>query len=158
MFSSEEDGRLEKFRPYGLPSEEWLTWVKEHVVEVLFLLGQDEEHGTARGLFDVVNGCVVDRTFVDRRRQSLDHPSSGLRIPDLAASSTRGLAIGLGLDEGVGDDPWPIKRGHLADSGFHARIAGRGINDVPARVARTAQSPMCSGCALRIGGRPSGSH
>ncbi len=29
LFSSEEDGRLEKFRPYGLPSEEWLTWVKE---------------------------------------------------------------------------------------------------------------------------------
>jgi hypothetical protein len=28
LFSSEEDGRLEKFRPYGLPSDEWLTWVK----------------------------------------------------------------------------------------------------------------------------------
>ena len=28
LFSSEEDGRLEKFRPYGLPSEEWLEWVK----------------------------------------------------------------------------------------------------------------------------------
>ncbi len=28
LFSSEEDGRLEKFRPYGLPSEEWLAWVK----------------------------------------------------------------------------------------------------------------------------------
>ena len=28
LFSSEEDGRMEKFRPYGLPSEEWLAWVK----------------------------------------------------------------------------------------------------------------------------------
>jgi DNA segregation ATPase FtsK/SpoIIIE, S-DNA-T family len=28
LFSSEEDGRLEKFRPYGLPSDEWLAWVK----------------------------------------------------------------------------------------------------------------------------------
>ena len=31
LFSSEEDGRMEKFRPYGLPSEEWLTWVKEQL-------------------------------------------------------------------------------------------------------------------------------
>ena len=31
LFSSEEDGRLEKFRPYGLPSDEWLTWVKEQL-------------------------------------------------------------------------------------------------------------------------------
>ena len=31
LFSSEEDGRLEKFRPYGLPSDEWLTWVKEQM-------------------------------------------------------------------------------------------------------------------------------
>ena len=28
LFASEEDGRLEKFRPYGPPSEEWLDWVK----------------------------------------------------------------------------------------------------------------------------------
>lgn len=26
LFYSEEEGRLEKFRPYGLPSEEWLAW------------------------------------------------------------------------------------------------------------------------------------
>ena len=29
LFASEEDGRLEKFRPYGLPSDEWLDWVRE---------------------------------------------------------------------------------------------------------------------------------
>jgi hypothetical protein len=29
LFSSEEDGRLEKFRPYGVPSDEWLAWVGE---------------------------------------------------------------------------------------------------------------------------------
>jgi hypothetical protein len=28
LFHSEEQGRLEKFRPYGLPSESWLQWVK----------------------------------------------------------------------------------------------------------------------------------
>jgi DNA segregation ATPase FtsK/SpoIIIE, S-DNA-T family len=27
-FASEEQGRLEKFRPYGLPGEEWLGWVR----------------------------------------------------------------------------------------------------------------------------------
>jgi DNA segregation ATPase FtsK/SpoIIIE, S-DNA-T family len=31
LFSSEEDGRLEKFRPYGLPSDEWLTGVREQL-------------------------------------------------------------------------------------------------------------------------------
>jgi hypothetical protein len=31
LFSSEEDGRLEKFRPYGPPSDEWLDWVKEQL-------------------------------------------------------------------------------------------------------------------------------
>jgi DNA segregation ATPase FtsK/SpoIIIE, S-DNA-T family len=31
LFSSEEDGRLEKFRPYGLPSDEWLAWVKSQL-------------------------------------------------------------------------------------------------------------------------------
>jgi hypothetical protein len=28
-FQSEEQGRLEKFRPYGLPDERWLEWVRE---------------------------------------------------------------------------------------------------------------------------------
>ncbi len=28
LFASEEDGRLEKFRPYGPPSDEWLDWIK----------------------------------------------------------------------------------------------------------------------------------
>jgi hypothetical protein len=30
-FSNEEDGKLEKFRPYDLPSEEWLAWVREQL-------------------------------------------------------------------------------------------------------------------------------
>jgi S-DNA-T family DNA segregation ATPase FtsK/SpoIIIE len=29
LFHSEEEGRFEKFRPYGLPSDEWLAWVRE---------------------------------------------------------------------------------------------------------------------------------
>ena len=29
LFYSEDRGQPEKFRPYGLPSEEWLAWVKE---------------------------------------------------------------------------------------------------------------------------------
>jgi hypothetical protein len=28
IFFSEEEGRLEKFRPYGLPTDEWLRWVE----------------------------------------------------------------------------------------------------------------------------------
>lgn len=31
LFFSEEQGRLEKFRPYGLPDEAWLGWVGEHL-------------------------------------------------------------------------------------------------------------------------------
>jgi hypothetical protein len=31
IFFSEEEGRLEKFRPYGLPSEEWLRWVENRL-------------------------------------------------------------------------------------------------------------------------------
>jgi DNA segregation ATPase FtsK/SpoIIIE, S-DNA-T family len=30
-FYSEEEGRLEKFRPYGLPPENWLGWMKEQL-------------------------------------------------------------------------------------------------------------------------------
>jgi len=29
LFYDEDEGRLEKFRPYGLPSEGWLRQVKE---------------------------------------------------------------------------------------------------------------------------------
>ncbi|MFO0843664.1 MAG: hypothetical protein U0797_14915 [Gemmataceae bacterium] len=28
LFVSEEEGRVEKFRPYGVPPEGWLAWVK----------------------------------------------------------------------------------------------------------------------------------
>jgi ABC-type multidrug transport system fused ATPase/permease subunit len=31
LFHSEELGQPEKFRPYGLPSDEWLAWVKQHL-------------------------------------------------------------------------------------------------------------------------------
>ncbi len=31
IFYSEEQGRLEKFRPYRVPPEEWLAWVKERL-------------------------------------------------------------------------------------------------------------------------------
>lgn len=31
LFYSEEEGRLEKFRPYGLPSHQWLEWVQEQL-------------------------------------------------------------------------------------------------------------------------------
>jgi hypothetical protein len=31
LFFNEEDGRLDKFRPYGLPSEAWLTRVREQL-------------------------------------------------------------------------------------------------------------------------------
>jgi hypothetical protein len=31
LFHSEEQGKLEKFRPYGLPSESWLQWVKQQL-------------------------------------------------------------------------------------------------------------------------------
>ncbi len=31
LFVSEEEGRLEKFRPYGLPPEAWLAWAAERL-------------------------------------------------------------------------------------------------------------------------------
>jgi hypothetical protein len=31
LFFNEEDGRLDKFRPYGLPSEAWLRRVQEQL-------------------------------------------------------------------------------------------------------------------------------
>jgi len=31
LFHSEEQGKLEKFRPYGLPSQSWLEWLKERL-------------------------------------------------------------------------------------------------------------------------------
>lgn len=31
LFYSEEEGQLEKLRPYGLPSEQWMTWVGERL-------------------------------------------------------------------------------------------------------------------------------
>lgn len=31
LFCSEDQGRTEKFRPYGLPSEEWLAWLKQQL-------------------------------------------------------------------------------------------------------------------------------
>jgi DNA segregation ATPase FtsK/SpoIIIE, S-DNA-T family len=34
LFHSEEQGRMEKFRPYGLPSDEWLAWVRDRLAGV----------------------------------------------------------------------------------------------------------------------------
>jgi hypothetical protein len=31
LFHSEDLGQPEKFRPYGLPSDEWLAWAKERL-------------------------------------------------------------------------------------------------------------------------------
>jgi hypothetical protein len=31
FFHSEEQGRLEKFRPYGRPPEDWLAWARERL-------------------------------------------------------------------------------------------------------------------------------
>jgi hypothetical protein len=31
IFFSEEQGKLEKFRPYGVPTEPWMRWVREHL-------------------------------------------------------------------------------------------------------------------------------
>ena len=31
FFHAEEEGRLEKFRPYGLPPDAWLAWLKEQL-------------------------------------------------------------------------------------------------------------------------------
>jgi hypothetical protein len=28
-FHGEEEGRLEKFRPYGVPTDDWLEWIKK---------------------------------------------------------------------------------------------------------------------------------
>lgn len=39
LFYSEEEGRLDKFRPYALPSEEWLAWTGQR------LRGKGAAHG-----------------------------------------------------------------------------------------------------------------
>ncbi len=31
LFNSDEEGRMERFRPYNLPSEEWLAWLEEQL-------------------------------------------------------------------------------------------------------------------------------
>lgn len=31
FFYDEAQGRMEKFRPYGMPSGEWLAWVKRQL-------------------------------------------------------------------------------------------------------------------------------
>ena len=31
FFSSEEQNRIEKFRPYGVPDDEWLSWVQNQL-------------------------------------------------------------------------------------------------------------------------------
>jgi hypothetical protein len=35
LFHSEDRSVPEKFRPYGLPTEEWLSWVKQRLCERL---------------------------------------------------------------------------------------------------------------------------
>jgi hypothetical protein len=47
LLCSEEDGRMEKFRPYGPPPEEWLAWVKERLAERG--RGRPPEGGTTNG-------------------------------------------------------------------------------------------------------------
>lgn len=44
LFHSEDRSQPEKFRPYGLPSEEWLTWVRERLQS-----RQPEASGTIPG-------------------------------------------------------------------------------------------------------------
>ncbi len=41
LFFSEEEGRMEKFRPYGLPTDEWLGWVREQFSQRLVPVGQN---------------------------------------------------------------------------------------------------------------------
>ena len=31
LFLSEDQGKLEKFRPYGVPSQEWLDWMGQQL-------------------------------------------------------------------------------------------------------------------------------
>jgi hypothetical protein len=33
LFANEEEGRVDKFRPYGLPADEWLSWVLEELAQ-----------------------------------------------------------------------------------------------------------------------------
>ena len=41
LFSSEEQGRLEKFRPYGFPSDEWLAMVRTKLAARKALVAPD---------------------------------------------------------------------------------------------------------------------
>jgi hypothetical protein len=33
LFANEEEGRVDKFRPYGVPAEEWVAWVREELAQ-----------------------------------------------------------------------------------------------------------------------------
>jgi DNA segregation ATPase FtsK/SpoIIIE, S-DNA-T family len=42
LFHSEEQNRLEKFRPYGIPSEEWLRGVGERLARRTTPVGESQ--------------------------------------------------------------------------------------------------------------------
>src|SRR5262245_42815921 len=117
-------------------------------VEEFFLLGVYEER---RAVFE--SGGVFDRRvkqqLVPNRRanQIADHAHlARRRIAEFAARATCSLVIGelqlIGLasrQRGYRRRS-RVERGHLADNRFYARVTRGDVNDVSARIARTAQA------------------
>ena len=60
LFSSEELGKLEKFRPYGFPSDEWLDMVRTKLSGRMALAAPDKATATDPGTSDG-NGATPDR-------------------------------------------------------------------------------------------------
>jgi len=92
LFHSQERGQPEKFRPYGLPSDEWLAWVKarlrERVSEVLVVaveFGTPLAHPERNGRW----GAVRQRPLSSRLHQG---PVAGTG-PSIRSISALDLAI-----------------------------------------------------------------
>ncbi len=66
---SEEEGRLEKFRPYGPPNDDWLNWVRQQFADRPVPAGSNSHDGQALEEARVAEGAEVQ------------NPSRGMSTP-----------------------------------------------------------------------------
>src|SRR5262245_31708931 len=117
-------------------------------VEYLFLLRINEER---RAIFEpgrILDRRVKQQMIADRRADQIaDHAHlARRRVTKLAARPPGGFVIGefqlvsFAPRQHGHRRRTRIERGHLADNGFNARVARGDVNDVAARITRTAQA------------------
>ncbi len=59
LYFSEEEGRLEKFRPYGPPTDDWLNWVRQRFADRPVPAGSNSRDGQALEAARVAEGAEV---------------------------------------------------------------------------------------------------